>query len=148
MINQVSYDFENIRIDVAGRELTGITSISYEQNVETEKEYGAGREAYDSTEGVINVEDGEMTLKEFEYRNLIEALGPGYLTKAARFDVSVTYGHDGEPTYSDTLQRCRIISDAHDAQQGADGLEVTVGLQIMKILKGTSSGQIDPARVA
>jgi hypothetical protein len=144
VINKVAYDFENIRIAVGGTEITGVSSIDYSSTVESEKEFGSDREAYDATEGFINVEDVEMELKEYEYRNLIERLGPGYMRKKARFDISVSYAHEGEPVYTDALQRCRIIGDAHNPQQGAEGLMVSLTLQVMKILKGTSTGQIDP----
>ena len=109
-INTVAYDFQNIRIDVGGTELTEAVSIDYGSVVETEKQYGSGREAFDATEGVYSTNDCELVLPEFEYRNLIERLGPGYMTKRARFAISVTYAHDGEATYSDTLERCRLAN--------------------------------------
>jgi hypothetical protein len=137
MINAVSYDFENIRIDLGpAGEVTGITNISYELTVDTEKEYGASREAFDATEGVHNVEDVTITMKEFALRNLIEKIGGGFMTKAARFDISVTYAHEGEPTVTDVLQRCRIIGISADHSQGPEGLEKELTLQCMKIIYG------------
>ncbi len=138
MINRVSYDYENIKIDLGpyGEVSEGITSISWELTVETEKEYGAGREAFDATEGVHNVEDASLTMKEWAYRNLIEKMGNGYMTKAARFDTSVSFAHTGEPVSTDVLQRCRIIGVSRDHSQGPDGIEVELTLQVMKVVEG------------
>lgn len=137
-INRVAYDYENIRCDLgaAGEVTAGISALSYELTVETEKEYGAGREAYDATEGVHNVEDVTLTLKEWAFRNLVEKLGAGWMTKASRFDISVTYAHDGEPTVTDVLQRCRITGVSKDHSHGAEGLEVELTLQCMKAVLG------------
>lgn len=135
MINGTTYDYENIRIDVDGFEDIGIRSINYEDTVETEKQFGAGREAIDATEGVYEAQDGTMTMLWYAYRNMIERMGNGNMSKSNRFDISVSFAHEGEETQTDTLERCRIIGKARDHEQGPEGLEVEVTIQIMKILE-------------
>lgn len=147
MINKVAYDFENIRIDIGSAgpvTFEGIIALSYELTVDTAKEYGAGREAYDATEGTHNVEDAKLTLREWAFRNLVEKLGPGYMTKAARFDISAAYAHDGEPVSTDVLQTCRIIGVSRDHSQGSDSLEVELTLQVMKCI----TNGVNPASAA
>jgi hypothetical protein len=143
-INAVAYDYENIRISVAGRELIGITSISYNASLETEKISGSGREDIDETEGHLTVEDGELELHVYEYRNLVDSLGDGFLTKRARFDITVTYAHAGEPAIVDTLERCRLKGFGKELSKG-DVPMVTVPFSCMRVLVGGASGnQLDP----
>ena len=144
MINEVAYDFENVRIDANNTEIKGISAISYEHGFETEKQFGSGREAFDATEGVYEADDAEITMAEYAYRNLVDSLGAGYMSKAARFDISVAYAHAGEPVITDILERCRIIRDAHDLSQGPDGLEVTITVQVMKV----KPNGVDPVAAA
>jgi hypothetical protein len=144
VINNVAYDYENIKIDLGGTEALGARSVSYEWGFESEKQYGAGREALDATEGVFNVEDSTLTLTLPEFENLKERLGAGYMTKAARFDVSVSYSHAGEPIITDTLERCRIIKVSRDHQQGAEALEVELTLQVMSL----KTNGLNPASAA
>lgn len=132
-INSVAYDFENIRIDLGGTETIGLRSISYEDGFENEKMMGARRWAEDSTEGVYNAEDAEAELLFYEYRNLISRLGNGFGNKSKRFDISVTYAHDGEPTVTDILQGCRIRTPAADHSQGGDNLVVSVTFEVMRV---------------
>lgn len=143
-INSVAYDYQNIKIDLGGTEEIGCESVSYELTVESEKQYGASRSAFDATEGVFNVEDSKVTLTEAAFRNLCERLGDGFMTKAARFDVSVSYSHEGEPLVVDILERCRIIGISKDHSRGPEGLVVELTLQVMSCkLDGRS-----PARAA
>jgi hypothetical protein len=143
-INAVAYDYQNVRISVAGRELEGVVSISYNASLETEKISGSGREDIDETEGHLTIEDGELELHQYEYRNLIEALGDGFLTKKARFDITVTYAHAGEPVIVDALERCRLKGFGHELSKG-DVPMVTVPFSCMRIRVGGGSGnQLDP----
>jgi hypothetical protein len=142
VVNRVPYDWASIEIDCDDLILQGARSISYEHGMEVEKNFGASREALNRTEGVYSAEDGELTLLESDYRLLIQKFGPGYMRKV--FQISVSYSHANEPTITDELIDCRIIGDAHDKQQGPDGLEVSLTISIMKI---KASG-IDPVNAA
>ena len=144
MINEVAYAFEDTRISAKETEIKGITKITYPNaQIESEKISGAGREDIDETDGHLTLEDGELEMHVYQYRNLIETLGPGFLRKKARFDITVTYAHDGEPTITDTLERCRLKGFGKELSKG-DVPMVTVPFSCMRIKVGTSSGQIDP----
>jgi hypothetical protein len=144
MINEVAYDYENVRIVANGREIQGVTSLSYGMTVTSEKIGGTGREDIDATEGSVTAEDGEMEMHEYEFRNLIETLGPGFLRKKARFDMTVSKAHTGEPVITDTLQRVRLMGTGHELSKG-DVPMVSVPIQIMKVIYGGANGnQIDP----
>jgi len=142
IVKNVPYDFANLEIDINNTIVSGLRGISWEHGFEVEKLFAAAREAIGRTEGVYNVEDVELTLYESSYHELITALGAGYMTEAARFPMSLSYAHPDAPTVDVQFQDCRIIKDAHDHQQGAEGLECSVTLSVMKVVvKG-----IDPAK--
>ena len=135
MYNQVAYDFENYRFTTStGQEWVGATGVSYTDKIEgSEKIRGNQREAYDASEGNYEVDDGEITFELWQYQNCIEALGPGFMRKKARFDITVTVSHEGEAEIVDTLQRCRVIGNGKEWAQG-DVPMVTVPVQIMKVI--------------
>lgn len=130
-INEVAYDYENIKVDTGNGDEIGARSISYEVTVDTEKQFGAGREALDATEGVVNVEDVKVNFTEAAFRNLIERMGDGFMSKAKRIAISASYAHDGNPLITDTFEKCRIIGISKDHQQGPEGLETEVTFQVM-----------------
>lgn len=132
-VNAVAYDYENIKITVAGVELDGCTAVSYEDGVEREYAYGAAREPYDQTDGVYTPEDCEVTVKHHTYLNLLEKLGPGYYRKSKKFTVSVVYAHAGETPQTDELVDCTLMHIADDHSQGPDPLEHVLTIKPLKI---------------
>lgn len=143
-INLKSYDHENVRISINGRELVTNASVSYSHGLEVEKQFGAARKAYGRTEGVYTAEDAELTLGWAEGRNLIQFIGtdvgpdglPFYLTEESAFDMTVSYAKTGEPLVVDTLRGCRIITYEDEASQGSEGLESSITLSVMELVLG------------
>lgn len=142
IVNRVPYAWASIEIDLDDLIIGGARSISYEHGMEVEKIRGAGREALGRTEGDYNAEDSELVVLESDYLLIVQKLGPGYMLKV--FQISVARAHPGEPVVTDELVDCRIIGDAHDYQQGPEGLEVSLTISIMKV----KPNGVDPVRAA
>lgn len=138
--DHIPFDFQSLELDLDGTIVEGLKGISFEHGFEREKIYGSTREALDETIGVYSVEDPELTMLESTHTMIITKLGSGYMTK--QFDLSVTYNFPDRPTKTVELQKCRIKSEAHDYQQGPEGLEVSVTLSAMKVL----INKLDPAK--
>lgn len=139
-VNDVPYDWGCTEIGMGSAlTLEGAKGISYGSGFEVAKLRGTSRKPKTRTTGQYDADDGELTLLESTYRAMIAYLGKGYMRK--EFPMTVSYSFEGEAIIVDQLKGCRIIKDAHDKQEGPDGLEVKVTLSIMEVWP---SG-IDPA---
>ena len=50
-----------------------------------------------------------------------------------RFEITVSYGQDGDAVKTDKLTGVRIVGDENGGSEGTDALEVPVELKVMRI---------------
>lgn len=82
------------------------------------------------TKGDLKAE-GSLTTYLEEWKELLDALGDGYMEKS--FDITVSYAEDGRPTVTDKLRGCRIKKVEESHSQGTDGLTMKIDLHILWI---------------
>lgn len=131
------HDFAAIEVTIeteqGPKRFKGFTSVNYSASLEPGQVRGTAARKIGRTLGEAT-EEGSLEMYVAEWDELRAALGNGYMRKV--FNVTVTYGADGLPVTTDTLEGCRIkkVDKAHS--QGADGLKVKLDLDCMKILEG------------
>lgn len=130
-VNGVKYGFSSVSIDLLGN-LSGVKSISYEQDLPGTKTYELGSaETSGRTRGRLG-NTGSMTMYRKEYDQLVARLGDGYLE--AVFTITVSYADIGQPTVSDKLVGCKLTKHGHEIDSGSDdALEVSLDLQPMRV---------------
>lgn len=132
-VNSVPYDHASLELSLDDLVMVGRRGISFEHGFDVVKQFGASREALSRTPGVYNVEDVEITLLQSDYFSLITKLGSGYMSEDAKFAALLTFNFTNEQIHTVDFIGMRIIKDAHDHQQGPDGLEVTVTCSVMRL---------------
>lgn len=141
-VNNIPYDHASLELTIADLVVVGRRGISFEHGFDVTKLFGASREALSRTPGVYNVEDQEITVLQSDYFSIIAKLGNGYMTEEATFAGLLTFEFPGEPLHKVEFINQRIIGDAHDHQQGPDGLEVSLTCSTMRL----KIDGIDPAK--
>lgn len=132
-VNSVPYDNAALELTLDDLVIVGRRGISFEHGFEVEKLFGATREAIARTPGVHNVEDVEITMYQSDYFSLVAKMGNGYMSEEKTFSGMLTYNYPGEKIHTVEFVGMRIITDAHDIQQGPEGVEVSVTCSVMRL---------------
>lgn len=112
--------WNNITVNMLGRDLAGITSISYSDSVTKENAYGAGKYPVGRTEGNYETEASITLLKE-EVDALQQSLAPGMrLSDIPAFDVEVVYETKTGVVLKDRIKNAEFTGNAIDVSQ-SDG---------------------------
>lgn len=130
LINGHRYSYASIEADVNGKKFYGHKEISYSQDLEPGEVRGAHSQVLGRTKGDLKAE-GSLTTYLEEWKELLDALGDGYMEKS--FDITVSYAEDGRPTVTDKLRGCRIKKVEESHSQGTDGLTMKIDLHILWI---------------
>ena len=130
LINGFRYDFGQIEVSIKGKKYVGIKEIKYSNKIEAADVYGAHAQKLGETRGRL-MPEASMTMYREEYYELINALGDGYME--VRFEVTVSYGQDGDSVKTDKLTGVRVVGDESGGSEGTDALEVPVELKVMRI---------------
>lgn len=137
LVNGERHDFAQIEVTIdtpAGpKRFKGFKAVNYKIALSPGAVRGTAARKLGRTLGEAT-EDGSLEMYLAEWDELRAALGNGYMRKS--FNVSVTYGADGVPATTDSLEGCRITEVGKDNGQGSDGLVAKLTLDIMKILEG------------
>ncbi len=130
------HDFAQIEVEIdtpsGPKRFKGFKAVNYKTQLQPGQVRGTAARKLGRTMGEAT-EDGSLELYMAEWDELRAALGNGYMRKV--FNISVTYGADGMPATTDTLEGCRITEVDKSHSQGSDGLVVKLSLDIMKILE-------------
>lgn len=130
LINGHRYSYASIEADVNGKKFYGHREISYSQDLEPGEVRGAHSQLLGRTKGELKAEASLTTYME-EWKELLDALGDGYMEKS--FDITVSYAEDGRPTVTDKLRGCRIKRVEESHSQGTDALAVKIDLHVLWI---------------
>jgi hypothetical protein len=133
LINGYAYSFASVELSFGGIKFRGFKEIKYSHKVDIGKIRGNHPQVLARTRGDYDAE-GSVVLWQHEWDYLRNQIGSGYLE--AVFPISVVYSEVGTGTTSDLLHGCRFLSVEKGASQGADGNEVSVGIDIMKLIEG------------
>lgn len=124
--------WNSITTTMLGRDLEGITELSYNDDVDKENIRGAGKYAIGRGEGNYSAECSITLLKE-EVDALQISLGPGKrLSDIAPFDIAVSYEYLGV-VYKDRIRNCEFRGRGVDVKQGDKSIVTKFDLIISHI---------------
>lgn len=108
--------WNSITTNMLGRDIEGITELSYEDNMEKENAYGAGPFPIGRSEGNYSAK-ASITLFVEERIALQRSLPPGSrIQDIAPFDINVQYEYQGF-MYTDRIHDCEFTGNAVEVKQ-------------------------------
>ncbi len=108
--------WNNVTVNLLGRDLEGVTELSYTDETEKENAYGAGNMPIGRGVGNYSAK-ASMTLYKEEVIALQMALGPGKrLQDIAPFDVIVQYEYNGF-IYVDRIRNAEFSGNGSEVKQ-------------------------------
>lgn len=115
-----------------GRDIEGITELKYDDNVEKENIYGAGKMPIGRGEGNYKA-TASITLIKEEVDALQISLGPGKrLTDIAPFDIAVSYDYLSK-IYKDRIRNCEFTGRSVEVKQNDKVIATTFDLIVSHI---------------
>ncbi|HXU27513.1 MAG TPA: hypothetical protein VN698_09800 [Bacteroidia bacterium] len=124
--------WNNITLNVLGRDVEGITEISYTDEVEMNNEYGQGK--YPQGQSIGNYKaESYVSLFSEELRSIVAALPQGVrIQDIPPFPITVNYENNGV-FYKDVLNNCRFKSNGREVKQGDGKIVQKIDLLISDI---------------
>jgi hypothetical protein len=125
MVNTREYEWADITVVLAGRNVTGLRSVKYSSKMEKELLHAKGNKPVGIQRGNVT-HDGEIGLLQSEYEALKKASGGNILTGS--FDMVVSYGNpsNGDTITTDLLIGCEFTEDNTEWKQGDKFQEKTL----------------------
>lgn len=119
--------WNDITVNLFGRDLEGITGVTYTDDQEMENAYGRG--AYPQGQEIRNyTAEATLTLRLEEVLALQQSLPRGSrLQEIPGFDMVVSYEYQGS-VYSDVVKNCRFKNNGREAAQGDGSMVVEFDL--------------------
>lgn len=132
LINGTAYGWSQIKVNIGGVEVNGITSINYSDEREIQDNYGAGNRPVSRGYGAIATE-GSITLHMAEVEALQSNATDGSLLSISEFDIVVAYLPEGGVIKTHTLKNCRFKNNGRDVSTGDMEIAVELNLAIGEI---------------
>lgn len=114
--------WNSVTANMLGRDIEGITQLSYDDKVDKKNVYGAGNMPIGRSEGNYEAK-ASITLYKEELIGLQATIGSGKLQDIAPFDITVQYEYSGF-LYKDRIRNCEFLNNGVDVKQ-ADGTIAT-----------------------
>jgi len=109
--------WNNVTARILGRDLEGITEISYSDEQEIEPVYGAGRMPIGKGFGRYKAQ-ASITLTAEERIALLESLPPGMrIQDIPDFDIVVSFEYNNR-VYTDVIRNCSFKNDGVEVKEG------------------------------
>ena len=117
MVNTREFEWSDISLVVAGRDIKGFRGVKYSEKQEKEPLYAKGNKAHCIQSGNIAYE-GELTLTQSEYETLRLAMGGSILSGSLSMVVAYGNPSKGDVMVTDALSGCEFTEDATEWKQG------------------------------
>jgi len=117
MVNTREFEWSDISLVVAGRDIKGFRGVKYSEKQEKEALYAKGNKAHCIQSGNIAYE-GELTLTQSEYETLRLAMGGSILSGSLSMVVAYGNPSKGEVMVTDALSGCEFTEDSTEWKQG------------------------------
>ena len=117
MVNTREYEWSDVSVVLAGRQVTGIRGVKYSAKQEKELLHAKGNKPHSIQRG-NKTYDGEITLLQSEYEALKQACGGDILD--ASLDIIASYGNpsQGDVITTDALLGVEFTEDNTEWKQG------------------------------
>jgi hypothetical protein len=127
LINGTAYVWSQIKCNILGVVIAGISKIEYDDKQEMQDNFGAGNRPVSRGYGKIEC-SAKMTLEMAEVEALQQAAVDGRLQSIPEFDVVVAYLPLGGVVVTHTLHNCRFKTNARSASTGDMAINVDLEL--------------------
>ena len=117
MVNTREYEWADISLVVAGRDITGFRAVKYSEKQEKEAVHAKGNRPHCIQSGNITYE-GELTLLQSEYETLRLAMGGSILSGSLTMVVAYGNPSKGDVMVTDALSGGEFTEDATEWKQG------------------------------
>ena len=117
MVNTREFEWSDISLVVAGRDIKGFRGVKYSEKQEKEALYAKGNKAHCIQSGNIAYE-GELTLTQSEYETLGLAMGGSILSGSLSMVVAYGNPSKGDVMVTDALSGCEFTEDSTEWKQG------------------------------
>lgn len=126
------YEWSDVTVVMAGRDVTGIRGVSYTSSQEKEALYAKGNKPHGVQRGNKSYE-GAIRLLQSEYDALNAAAGGDALN--ASFNIIVAYGNPskGDVIKTDLLMGCEITSKPKSLNQNDKFMEIELPLIMLDV---------------
>ena len=125
MVNTREYEWSDVTVVMAGRNVTGLRGVKYSAKQEKELLHAKGNKPHSIQRG-NKTYDGEITLLQSEYEALKQASGGDILD--ASLDIVAAYGNpsNGDAMTTDVLVGVEFTEDNTEWKQGDKFQEKTL----------------------
>lgn len=117
MVNTREFEWADISLVVAGRDIKGFRGVKYSEEQEKEAVHAKGNRPHCIQSGNITYE-GELTLLQSEYETLRLAMGGSILSGSLTMVVAYGNPSKGDVMVTDVLSGCEFTKDATEWKQG------------------------------
>ena len=117
MVNTREYEWADISLVVAGRDIKGFRGVKYSEKQEKEAVHAKGNRPHCIQSGNIAYE-GELTLTQSEYETLRLAMGGSILSGSLSMVVAYGNPSKGDVMVTDALSGCEFTEDSTEWKQG------------------------------
>jgi len=125
LINGINYSWANIKFNLFGVPVIGITEIEYSRKMKKENNYGLGQDPI--SRGYGNIEnEASISLYWDEWRKIISAAQNNDPLFIRPFDIQVLFGSSSLNFKQDTLRACEFMDDPFTAKQGDTKLIIKI----------------------
>jgi hypothetical protein len=133
-MNTREYEWADVTVVVAGRDVTGIRGVSYTAEQEKEALYAKGNKPHGIQRG-NKAYTGSLRLLQSEYDALNAAAGGDVLNVS--FDVVVSYGNPskGDIVHTDLLKGVEITSKPKTLNQNDKFMEIELPLVMLDVIE-------------
>jgi hypothetical protein len=133
LVNGAAYAWANIRTQLLGQTVAGITAVSYEDTQEKVNNYGAGVNPVSRGMGKVESK-ASLTLEMKELERIQAALPPGgRIQDIAPFPIVVSYLNPSNALITHTLHNCEFTNNKRDIKTGDTNIECELELIISHI---------------
>ena len=133
-MNTREYEWADVTVVVAGRDVTGIRGVSYTSDQEKEALYAKGNKPHGIQRGNKSY-SGALRLLQSEYDALNAAAGGDVLNVS--FDIVVCYGNpsQGDVIHTDLLKGVEITSKPKSLNQNDKFMEIELPLVMLDVIE-------------
>ena len=129
LINGTSYSWSNVKLNLFGIVVVGVTAIKYKKKQEKTNNYGAG--VVPVSRGYGNEEyEASITLYMEEWRNIIASAPDKNPLAIQPFQIQVLYGGSSINFRQDNLEMCEFMEDSIDTKSGDSKVLIEIPLII------------------
>lgn len=133
LVNGRAYSWADIKINIGGNLVQGITAIKYDEEQEKEDQFGAGNLPVERGYGNKKA-TASMTLLASEVVGLQKSAPNKNICDIAPFDIVVAVMNTNGAVTTDVIKNCEFTKNSRDVKQNDKKIEVELPLICSHIL--------------